>query len=223
MNWKELSTKVLLILSSIWVYIPIVAGIVTIMWYLIPTAYISWYIFLSTPTNMWAEMIYVLPPKLYVFKIIFCILIIITGIYLLIRGLIELVIDRKNDINISKNGLYKYIRHPQNLGIILISLFFVLWTQFRVGDFLSWLLFTLIIIIWSDLEEMKLVKTYPEEYTEYRKTTGFFFPRIIEKRKHRSTDWKYYLFRYLIFICIYSIIVVAMYLITQYFPGITVK
>jgi len=116
------------------------------------------------------------------------------------------------------------------LGIILVSLPFVFWLhgfffniflKIRVGDILSWVLFCFILIIWSDIEERKMQKKYPEEFTNYKNSTGFFFPKISDKEtlKIQKKKRDYYLIRYLSFFIIYCIVVLIMFLITKYVPG----
>jgi len=58
MKLKEVVAKVILVLSSIWVYVPIVAGIITPMLYMIPLAYTSWVLFLSLGYASWADLLY---------------------------------------------------------------------------------------------------------------------------------------------------------------------
>jgi len=150
---------------------------------------------------------------------------------LLIWGIIQIVQAKKNDVHLAQTGPYKYIRHPQHLGIILISLPFVFLLQFgflfniyvriRVGDILSWVLFCFILIIWSDIEERKMQKKYPEEFSIYKSKTGFFFPKIGDKRTLKIQEKRkyYYLIRYLSFFIIYCIVVLIMVLVTKYVPG----
>ncbi len=236
MKLKEVVTKIILILSSIWVYVPIIAGIITQMLYMIPLAYTSWILFFSLGYASWADLIYVfglggkyLPLGIFLF--IIDIAVFISGLTLFIWGFIHIVRARKNDINIAQTGPYKYIRHPQHLGIILISLPFALWIlprfdfgigiSIRVGDILSWVLFCFVLIIWSDIEERKMLKTYPEEFADYKNSTGFFFPKIGNKKALEIQKKKryYYLIRYLIFFIIYCVAVLIMFLVTRYVPG----
>lgn len=79
--------------------------------------------------------------------------------------------------HIVKTGLYRYIRHPQYLGLILLS----------TGIAASWLtLFTIlgplvILILFVRLakqEEGELIATYNEEYIQYRQDTNFILPWI---------------------------------------------
>jgi len=236
MKLKDVLTKVILVLSSIWVYVPIIAGIITAMLYMIPLAYTSWVLFFSLGNGGWANLIYAynLNREDLPLGIVLAILesiVFLVGLTLFIWGFIQIVRARKNEINITQTGPYKYIRHPQHLGIILISLHFALrirpdfashiFIYFRVGDILSWVLFCFILIIWSDIEERKLQKKYPEEFAEYKNRTGYFFPKIGNRQTLKILKKKknYYLIRYLIFFIIYCIVVLIMFLVAKYVPG----
>ncbi|MHA1420412.1 MAG: methyltransferase family protein, partial [Candidatus Heimdallarchaeaceae archaeon] len=188
MKGKEVIAKIVLFLSSIWVYVPIIVGIIIPMVLSIPLAYTSWILFFSFGGD-WAEL-YTgigltgdnLPLGIVV--LILAIIIFIAGVTLFIWGIIQIVLARKKDISIIQTGPYKYIRHPQHLGIILSSIPFLFLLKsvlrstirlgFRYGDLLSWILFCFILIIWSDIEERKMQKKYPEEFAIYQSTTGFF-------------------------------------------------
>ncbi len=236
MKLKEVGTKVILVLSSIWVYVPIIAGIITAMLYMIPLAYTSWVLFLSLGNGGWANLIYgfnlyenYLP--LGIVLVILESMVFLVGLTLFIWGFIQIVRARKNETNITQTGPYKHIRHPQHLGIILISLPFALrirpgfayhiFIRFRVGDILSWVLFCFVLIIWSDIEERKLQKTHPEEFADYKNRTGFFFPKIGNRQTLIIQEKKryYYLIRYLIFFIIYCFVVLIMFLFVKYVPG----
>lgn len=76
-----------------------------------------------------------------------------------------------------KSGPYRVMRHPiysamilwsAGLGIFTANLFFIA--------------FTLIVLIWTPLriakEEKMLIEYFGDEYLEYRKSTGRYFPKI---------------------------------------------
>ncbi len=176
----------------------------------------SWIFFDSYSTNfpiyslLWIELV-----------------IFICGFGLFLHGLIHLVKARKKKIAIVQTGLYKYIRHPQNLGIIIFSFPFCLYvpvpffgyTGLKVGDIFSWLLFFLLIIIYSDIEEIHMIKRYPDDYSLYRSNTGFFIPRIIKTKKERSNlEIKNYLFRWLFLIGGYILLISILTFIFSKFP-----
>lgn len=232
--------RLLCFLSSIWIYVPIIFGLFAHMIYMIPLAYTSWVLFFSLGGS-WAEVHFgfnltgeYLP--LGILVTIFEIEVFIGGLALFIWGVIQIARARKKDIHIAQTGPHKYIRHPQHLGIILISLplVFLLNTildsyirvGFRIGDMLSWILFCFILIIWSDIEERKMQKKYPEEFSIYKSKTGFFFPKIGDKQTLKVQKKKryYYLIRYLSFFTIYCIAVLIMFLVWKYgFGEVTPK
>jgi len=110
------------------------------------------------------------------------VMIFVTGLILFIVSLACLVIGiRKND-GLVQERIYKRIRHPQNFAIIIMAFPFFLNHAFRLGDFVSWVQFIFLMIIYSDIGDMKLKKKYPFEFQSYYENTGFFFPRIFPYR-----------------------------------------
>ena len=113
---------------------------------------------------------------------------------------------------IATGGPYKYVRHPQHLGMILISLstsLYLPWAvhdNIRVGSIISWSLFTLFLVIISEFEEKKLLNRFGDYYLDYRQRTGMFFPRkssapIQKKKISEIKHWKRILVIMLIFFC----------------------
>ena len=229
MKLKEIVMKIALISISVWVYVPIIAGLITLMIWVIPLAYTSWFLFQSFGPFRWIETIYSIGLPFEIFMFVFETIAFIGGLTLVFWGFSHIVKARKNNIKITQTGPYKYIRHPQNLGIILISFPFALMIPgydhgIRVGDVLSWVFFCFLLIIWSDVEERKLQKEHPEEFVEYKSKTGYFFPRIREKQPLIIQKKKYYYFiRYLSFIFTYCMIVLIALLFTKYVPGSHVR
>ena len=87
-----------------------------------------------------------------------------------------------------QTGIYKYMRHPQNLGIIIMLFPFTLYVPgfedlgIRMGEIASWMFFALFLCLYSYYEEWRLSKKYNKEYLEYYKITGFFIPKIKRKK-----------------------------------------
>ena len=80
-------------------------------------------------------------------------------------------------------GIYNYIRHPQALGempwfviipLFLNSLFLVIWAIVMI------IVVGPIIIYY---EEKDLIKRFGDDYREYIKRTGAFFPRLRKSRE----------------------------------------
>ncbi|MHA1342247.1 MAG: methyltransferase family protein [Promethearchaeota archaeon] len=229
---EDLKTKIKLFylrLGTLVAYIPIIAGILYSMTAMPALAYISWNIFSLWPgINVMASWIFhddystnfPIDTLLWIELVIF-----ICGFGLFLHGLIHLVKAKKEKIDIVQTGLYKYIRHPQNLGIIIFSFPFCLYVPFlgdaglKVGDIFSWTLFFLLIIIYSDIEEIHMVKRYPDDYKLYRSNTGFFIPRIIKTKKEKANlEINDYLFRWLFLIGGYILLISILDFIFSKFP-----
>jgi protein-S-isoprenylcysteine O-methyltransferase Ste14 len=88
-----------------------------------------------------------------------------------------------NNHRLITSGPYQWIRHPiyttaqaWDLGLVLISNFWLLVPLLIVSQ--------VILCKRTRLEEKILTEKYNGEYSEYKKQTGMFFPKII--KKHRS-------------------------------------
>ncbi len=94
-NVKEVIAKLLLFLSSIWLYVPIVLGISAQMIWMMPLAYTSWLLFLSFGGD-WAEVGFGIgltgdKLPLGIVVIILAIIIFFAGVTLFIWGIIQIV------------------------------------------------------------------------------------------------------------------------------------
>jgi len=229
---EDLKSKIKLFylrLGTLVAYIPIIAGILFFMTAMPALAYFSWNIFRLWPgIDFMASWIFAdgYSTNFPIYSLLWIELVIfICGFGLFLHGLIHLVKAKKKKIDIVQTGLYKYIRHPQNLGIIIFSFPFCLYVPFlgdsglKVGDIFSWMLFFLLIIIYSDIEEIQMLKRYPDDYKLYRSNTGFFIPRIIKTKKERSNlEIKNYLFRWLFLIGGYIFLISILTFIFSKFP-----
>jgi protein-S-isoprenylcysteine O-methyltransferase Ste14 len=67
-----------------------------------------------------------------------------------------------------KNGIYRYSRHPQYLGILLItSAFIIQWPT--VLTVIMWPILSIMYIRLAKKEEKEMEETFGEEYQEYKK------------------------------------------------------
>lgn len=213
--------KFLLIMFSVWSYIPIIVGILFPMIIILPIAYASWIISSLLSGELLFEGYIPISPEYsfqYIFLLVIEVIIFIGGIFVFLLGLYHLTKGKKQKLLIVTTGIYHYIRHPQNLGICLIVLPFALYIPgfndlgIRVGEIFSWLLFTFILTIYSNLEEKFLLTKFSKEYSPYQHYTGFFFPKLSYRMKIFSkkglimTTQKRYAFLFLSYII--SVIVV---------------
>ena len=125
--------------------------------------WISWY--LADPTilgkdlvtcwlnSYWQTPFFSSDTWLYLKTMIF-----IVGLILFIISLTTLILGIKKDAGLIQSGIYKHIRHPQNLSIIIMAFPLFLYLGFRMGDFISWVQFIFIMIIYSDIGDKKLKK-----------------------------------------------------------------
>ena len=82
----------------------------------------------------------------------------------------------KSDSELIQTGLYKYIRHPIYTGIILMTFGYGLYSNSSFKLIISILL--LILFYFKSSYEEKMLQNKFSEYSEYKKTTGRFFPKF---------------------------------------------
>ncbi len=177
------------ILALIYVYLPIILGILYPMVFLIPIFYISGVSLGSLYLGNWFSFsflsaYYLLSPDVVLPLLIFEIFIFLTGCCLFFAAIIQLTQAKQRGEKIAQVGIYQHIRHPQHLGIIVMALPLALYIPWvgdlgiRVGDLVTWIFFTLLLVIYSDFEDYRLKKRFSEEFSAYQAKTGFIFPKI---------------------------------------------
>ncbi|MHA1670095.1 MAG: methyltransferase family protein [Promethearchaeota archaeon] len=184
---KYLIGKILTKISSLYGFLPIILGILAPMFFtIIYLWYFSWILFGMGDLSSWALYYYIIPNDQIQAWIVSEIIIFCIGGSIFLTGLIAMIKGKKRGDKLIKIGIYKYIRHPQNLGIIIFTLPFMLFIPgfkdlgIRMGDILSWSCFAFLQILSSFLEEISLIKRYSTEFLEYYKNTGFFLPKLRE-------------------------------------------
>jgi protein-S-isoprenylcysteine O-methyltransferase Ste14 len=77
---------------------------------------------------------------------------------------------------IIRTGLYSRIRHPINLGLLCV---FIGWYSLFSGlyAYLFLILLAVLLILETFWEEKNLIKEFGDEYVEYQREVGMFFPR----------------------------------------------
>ena len=193
---KQILSTIVMLLALTWTYASVIIGILTPMLFMIPTALISWKFFsffnIYNLGDSWLVFGWPPYPSGVITLIIFEFMIFTAGLLLFFWGLFSLATTIIRKEGLTKKGPYSFIRHPQHLGIIIMSFsvsLFVPWTTdtgIRVGEVVSWSLFSFILVIWSEFEEWRLEKKFGEEYIQYRSRTGAFLPRIFNRNKSRK-------------------------------------
>lgn len=100
---------------------------------------------------------------------------VIAGLILLYLGWKEIFLE-KSDKFIT-DGIYEKVRHPQYLGLILVTLgqLFV-WPTIPTA--IMWPILTALYYLQAKREEGKLLAGFGKEFTEYAQKTPMFIPRI---------------------------------------------
>jgi len=117
---------------------------------------------------------------------------IITGVLILTYSVVRLRMKRKEGLVTS--GPYQWIRHPQYLGFVLVTIGLTSWSvwilnnTFGIG-FLSpiqtiglWFIELFAYILLAYVEEKYLTKEYGEQYENYEKQVPFFIPFLKVKK-----------------------------------------
>ena len=214
--------KLIGVFSFIILYLPITLGILAPMGVLIGwDFYISWRL-IGYGFTSWTWYYYLIPPVLLPLYIFFEIAILCIGLGLFLAGLLTFIREKVQGVSIVRSGIYKYIRHPQNLGILLMVFPFTLYVPgfrdigIRMGDIASWMLFTFILCVFSYYEEWRLLKKFTSSFSDYYTTTGFMTPKIYRtkeipltlKRKLQKVGIFFVAF-VLIFVLFYSLVLLS--------------
>lgn len=74
-------------------------------------------------------------------------------------------------------GIYRYIRHPQYLGFLLITLGMILeWATIPL--LIMWPILLIVYYRLARKEEQEMMQEFGEQYVAYKKQTGMFLPKV---------------------------------------------
>jgi len=143
----------------------------------------------------------------------------ILGFLIFLISLAQIIYGLIKKRRLIQNGFYKYIRHPQNLGIIFIAFSLFVLPKIRMGDIISWVQFVFLIILYSDNGDLLLKKKYPDQFQQYYEKTGFMSPKLFSRNKKRYISvFQNKLMRYRLFLILYVGIVGLLYVSYLIFP-----
>ncbi|MBN2155717.1 MAG: hypothetical protein JW776_06720 [Candidatus Lokiarchaeota archaeon] len=209
---KHIVERISTLIGIIWVFIGVITGVIFPMLYIIPMLFSSWILFGSFGVFSWANTYLLIDyqnPRIFVTLYVVEGIIFLVGLMIFCSSLAYLVKGRYRKQKLVTNGPYKYIRHPQNLGILLMIFPFTLLVPFsldpgiRFGDFMSWILMVTLMSISATIEEKLLISKIGQNYVTYRTKTGFFFPKIRKKLGRGDFIlWKYVLLILGIYCCV---------------------
>ena len=147
----------------------------------------------------------------------------ILGFLIFLISLAQIIYGLIKKRRLIQNGFYKYIRHPQNLGIIFIAFSLFVLPKIRMGDIISWVQFVFLIILYSDNGDLLLKKKYPDQFQQYYEKTGFMSPKLFSRNKKRYISvFQNKLMRYRLFLILYVGIVALLYVSYLIFPFIII-
>jgi protein-S-isoprenylcysteine O-methyltransferase Ste14 len=72
-------------------------------------------------------------------------------------------------------GIYSHIRHPQYLGLMMVTLGMLLWWP-TIITLIMWPILCLMYYILAKREEKDMIKKFDKEYLEYKRRVGMLLP-----------------------------------------------
>jgi len=107
-------------------------------------------------------------------------LVIGVGSVILLVGLAQMVRAAARGSGLVTSGLYRYVRHPQHLGIAILSFGLLMLNGYgiRVGDLYAWTLVVFIYVLLADSEEVYLEEEFGEAYLRYKRSVPYMLPLL---------------------------------------------
>ncbi|MFX1567953.1 MAG: hypothetical protein ACFFCV_06270 [Promethearchaeota archaeon] len=165
--------------------------------------------------NAYLESSFIYSEAFLIIKMI----IFLAGLIFFTVSITQLIYWLKKEKNLVQKGIYKYIRHPQNMAIIIMAFPFFIWYSVRIGDIVTWVQFVFLMILYSDFGDLKLNQKYPDEFQNYYLNTGFFLPKAISiKSIEPLSIFKNKKLRYIILVLIYVLTIIILYVFYRILP-----
>lgn len=170
--------------SSIAIYLPIIAGIIEPMIWPLLVASPLLYHFLYWWWNPIAE--YFGPQWYFITSYIsetrwvnqLAPVVIGVGVVILVIGMAQIVMAKARKTGLVTTGLYRYVRHPQHLGIAIMSFGLLMLNSYgiRIGDVIAWTLVVFVYVFLADSEEASLEREFGESYLSYKWRVPYMIP-----------------------------------------------
>ena len=137
----------------------------------IPLGYYLFLYFLRYPEYLGHNLLILLSPKAFLGQIVT-----LAGFMIFLVACVQFLGKREEII---RTGLYSVVRHPQYLGLVVMTLglsIICIQLRSRPGVLYTWLVevFGYVLLAW--FEERHLIKEHKLKYQEYRRKTPFLFP-----------------------------------------------
>lgn len=146
--------------------------------------FFSWFLGYENVATLWYFLVGLTGYDLFVSIYLGVILpianaIILTGMLLIVFGWSR--IYRAKD-KLVTTGIYAYVRHPQYLGFLVLTLGInFLWTTF--STLILWPILALLYYRLAKEEEKSIEEKFGEEYQKYKNTVPMFIPHFSKKNK----------------------------------------
>ena len=79
--------------------------------------------------------------------------------------------------NLVTSGIYSYTRHPQYLGLMMITLGLLSWVL-TIITLLMWPVLCVMYYVLAKREEKEMINKFGDEYMEYKRRVNMFVPTI---------------------------------------------
>ncbi len=162
------------------------------MLWILPAWYVSWYLlsYIVPFSNTWSGVFTVSwdpvsgsdNVMIVVAFWLFGLATFIVGSGLFLYALATMVRARSSTSELITSGPYRWIRHPQHLGIILM-LFLLAFhidgfdsVDIRLGNVVSLSSLVLLLVLVADIEEIGLSKKFGDDFLNYSLNTPFMLP-----------------------------------------------
>jgi len=106
------------------------------------------------------------------------------GFLLFALGLAQVVRSKLRGTGLVTDGLYSLVRHPQYLGVSILTLGVVLY-GLRPIDLIAWANLVFLHLVLALVEEKELQEKLGREYSEYRRRVPSFIPFVSTNLRYR--------------------------------------
>lgn len=172
------------------IYLPVLGGILwPMIWYLMmisPALYHLLYWWWTPLTNVFPNSMFFLSGYVQVGVWAesplhsIALYVVALGTVIFLVSLAQIVAAKVKKKGLVTNGLYRVVRHPQHLGIAILTFGLSMWNEIglRVGDLIAWTLIVFSYILLAEREEEMLLVEYGDDYMKYKKKVPFLLPLL---------------------------------------------
>ncbi|MEM1587251.1 MAG: methyltransferase [Candidatus Bathyarchaeia archaeon] len=139
-------------------------------------------------------------------------LLLAAGLVIFLTSFISWLINLRRGGGLITNGVYRFSRHPQYLGMMLLSLGITI-RSLRPISLIAWITLLIGYLVLASLEERGLLRVYGRGYEEYAKRTAFMIPNLrFNVPRHLSVEKP---FRYVLLVAIWAVLIIIIVIGTR--------